>query len=193
MDASDQTQTLLAFFKALGDANRLKIVGLLAREELSVEQLAALLDLRASTVSHHLARLSDAGLVTARAESYYNLYRLETGALEEMSRALLSRETLQEAAAGVDLDAYDHKVIKNYLGPDGHFKQLPTQFKKLQAVLRYVVNVFETGRQYTEKEVNELLSQYHEDTAQLRRELVEQGLMDREGGGGKYWRIAPAD
>ncbi len=189
MDISEQSQELLDFFKALGDANRLKIVGLLAAEERSVEQLAALLDLRPSTVSHHLARLSEAGLVSARPESYYNLYRLETGALEAMARRLLTPAALQDAAAEVDLDAYDRKVIKNYLGPDGRFKQLPVQFKKLQAVLRYVVNVFEPGRRYTEKEVNELLGQYHEDTAQLRRELVEQGLMAREGGGGKYWRV----
>ena len=193
MDASEQNQALLDFFKALADANRLKIIGLLAREELAVEQIAAMLDLRSSTVSNHLSYLTHVGLVSARPQSYYNVYRLEIGALHDMARQLLSQETLQAAAADVDLDAYDHKVIKNYLGPDGHFKQLPTQLKKLQAVLRYVVNVFETGRQYTEKEVNELLSEYHEDTAQLRRELVEQGLMDREGGGGKYWRIAPAD
>ena len=63
--------------------------------------------------------------------------------------APLRRRHLQAAAADVDLDAYDRNVIKNYLGPDGRFKQLPTQLKKLQAVLRYVVNVFETDREYT--------------------------------------------
>lgn len=189
MDVSEQSQALLEFFKALADANRLKIVGLLAREELAVEQIAAILDLRPSTVSNHLSYLTHVGLVSARPQSYYNVYRLEVSALHEMARSLLSQETLQAAAEGVDVDAYDRKVLKNYLGPDGRFKQLPMQFKKMQAVLRYVVNVFEVGRQYTEKEVNELLGQYHEDTAQLRRELVEQGLMAREGGGGKYWRI----
>ena len=193
MDASEQTQALLEFFKALADGNRLKIVGLLAREELAVEQIAAMLDLRPSTVSNHLSYLTHVGLVSARPQSYYNVYRLEIGALHDMARSLLSQETLEAAAENVDVDAYDRKVLKNYLEPDGSIKQLPTQLKKLQAVLRYVVNVFEMGREYTEKEVNELLSRYHEDTAQLRRELVEQGLMAREGGGGKYWRIAPAE
>jgi predicted transcriptional regulator len=191
MHVTERSQTLLEFFKALADANRLKIVGLLAREELAVEQIAAMLDLRPSTVSNHLSYLAHVGLVSARPQSYYNVYRLEIGALHDMARSLLSQETIQAAAEDVDLDAYDRKVIKNYLGSDGRFKALPNQLKKLQAVLRYVVNVFEYGREYTEKEVNELLSQYHEDTAQLRRELVEQGLMAREGGGGKYWRIEP--
>ena len=54
---------LLQFFKALADANRLKMVGLLAQHPRSGEELAALLDLKASTVSHHLSRLAGAGLV----------------------------------------------------------------------------------------------------------------------------------
>jgi DNA-binding MarR family transcriptional regulator len=184
-----QTSELLGFFKALADPSRLKIVGLLAREELAVEQIAAMLDLRPSTVSSHLSYLAHAGLVSARAQSYYNVYRLEIGVLQDMARRLLSSENLQAEAAEVDMDAYDQKVIKNYTGPDGRIKQFPSQFKKMKAILRYVVQVFETGKTYTEREVNALLSRYNDDTATLRRELVEQGLMAREGGGGKYWRV----
>jgi hypothetical protein len=44
------------------------------------------------------------------------------------------------------------------------------------------------GKRYSEKQVNEILSAYHEDTASLRRELVGAKLMQREGGGGEYWR-----
>jgi hypothetical protein len=50
------------------------------------------------------------------------------------------------------------------------------------------VKAFELNKRYSEKKVNEILSQYHEDTASLRRELVGYGLMKREGGGGDYWR-----
>ena len=49
----EQVAELLGFFKALADGNRLKIVGLLAQGEYTVEQLAEMLDLRPSTVSHH--------------------------------------------------------------------------------------------------------------------------------------------
>ena len=94
---------LLEFFKALADANRLKIVGLLAQGEYTVEQMVEMLDLRPSTVSHHLAKLSKAGLVTARSVSYYNVYRLETKVLEEMSRRLLADETLPAVTADVDM------------------------------------------------------------------------------------------
>ena len=67
-------------------------------------------------------------------------------------------------------------------------KSIPAQRKKLEAVLRYVVKAFKVGKRYSEKQVNEILARYHEDTATLRRELVGYGLMKREGGGGEYWR-----
>ena len=52
-------------------------------------------------------------------------------------------------------------------------------------------NRLTSGTRYSEKQVNEILKRYHEDTATLRRELVGFGLMQREGGEGEYWRVAP--
>ncbi len=187
------TEDLLAFYKALADANRLKIVGLLAGHSYSVEELAALLNLRPSTVSHHLAKLAEAGLVSAHTESYYNVYRLEEKALEERTRRLLSREDFSSAVADLDLDTYDRKVIADYTRRDGSLKTIPSQRKKREAVLRYVVRAFEPGKRYSERKVNEMLSRFHEDTASLRRELVSYGLMKREGGGGAYWRVDSGD
>jgi len=183
------SEELVSFYKALADANRLKIVGLLARQAYSVEELAALLELKPSTVSHHLARLAQVGLVSARTESYYNVYRLEEKALEEKTRRLLSRQDFRTAVEDVDLDTYDRKVVSDYTRKDGSLKTIPAQRKKLEAVLRYIVKAFEPGKRYSEKQVNKVLGQYHEDTTSLRRELVGFGLMKREGGGGEYWRI----
>jgi predicted transcriptional regulator len=180
---------LLTFFKALADANRLKILGLLAGQDLTVEQLAELLDLRASTVSHHLSRLSEAGLVSARAESYYNIYHLETKEIETIAKQLLSEDTLPAIASDVDLDAYDRKVVSGYTTPDGRLKTIPSQRKKLEAVLGYIVQAFKPGMTYSEREVNQILSRFHDDTATLRRELVGFGLLERAGGGGEYWRV----
>ena len=180
---------LVTFFKALADANRLKIVGLLAEKSYSVEELAALLNLKPSTVSHHLSRLAEAELVTARTESYYSVYKLDQSVLEEKARTMFSQNELSSVVADVDADAYDNKVIKDYSKRDGSLKTLPAQRKKLDAILRYVVKAFEVGKRYSEKRVNEILAGYHEDTATLRRELVGAGLMQREGGGGEYWRV----
>ena len=182
-------EELLKFMKALSDANRLKILGLLAKENLSVEQLAEILDLRPSTVSHHLSRLAEVGLVSARAESYYNIYQMEPKALEQVAQRLLSRELLPSAIADVDLDAYDRKMVANYSKPDGRLKDLPAQRKKLDAVLRHIVRAFEPGLRYSEKEVNELLARFHDDTATLRRELIGARLLARSSSGGEYWRV----
>jgi predicted transcriptional regulator len=189
MEDNAYVDELLAFFKALSDANRLKIVALLAKEPLSVEQMADMLGLSSSTVSHHLARLSGVGLVSARAEGYYSVYQLELDALNAMSQRLLSKETLPAIAADVDMDAYERKVLTTYLSPDGRLKAFPSQEKKERAVLRHIVQAFEVGHPYPEKEVNQILLRFNEDTATLRRRLVGLGFMQREGGGGAYWRV----
>jgi predicted transcriptional regulator len=188
MDEPNSSDELLFFFKALADPNRLKIIGLLAKEPLSVEQMAEMLNIHSSTVSHHLSRLTKVGLVSARAEGYYSIYQFETKALEQMAQRLLSKETVEAAAADVDLDAYDRKVLKSYLTADGRLKDFPAQQKKLEAILRYVVQEFQPGERYSEKQVNEILARFNPDTARLRRNLVEFRLMDRQGGGGEYWR-----
>lgn len=182
-------EELLNFFKALSDANRLKIVGLLAQGPSSGEQLAEMLHLHPSTVSHHLNRLSRSGLVSAKAEGYYNVYQLETKVLESMSRRLLEKGTLPEVTEQIDINAYDRKVLQTFITPEGRLKDFPAQQKKLEVILRHIVQAFDLGVKYSEKEVNEILSGFNEDTARLRRNLVEFKLMSREGGGGAYWRI----
>jgi hypothetical protein len=54
---------------------------------------------------------------------------------------------------------------------------------------QYLASKFESGVTYTEKEVNTLLNQYHTfgDPALLRRELFENGLIDRMRDGSAYW------
>lgn len=183
------SEELVSFFKALADPSRLKIVGLLARQPYSVEELAALVGLKPSTVSHHLSKLAEVGLVHARTDSYYNVYQLNKDALDEKARSIFTNDDLNASIADVDLSAYDQKVMADYTRKDGSLKTIPAQKKKLEAVLRYVVEGFEKGKRYSEKRVNEILKGYHEDTATLRRELVGFKLMQREGGGGEYWRV----
>ena len=182
---SPNDEQLLTFFKALADANRLKIVGLLSQHPYSVEQLAALLNLRSPTVSHHLKMLSEAGLVTAKAESYYNLYQLESGVLEQIARNLAMQDRLPNMAAEVDLQAYDRKVLHDILQPDGKLKIIPAQRKKREVILRYILKEFKPGERYTEAQVNEILARFHEDTATLRREMIAYRMMRRAEG--LYW------
>jgi hypothetical protein len=188
MNTSDQNEELLNFFKALADANRLKIIGLLAHQPLTVEQLASLLRLGPSTTSHHLSKLAKARLVSARPSGHYYEYSLQTDLLQEMAQRLLSRETLPRLSEAIDLDAYDRKVLEAFTGPDGRITAFPSQEKKFLVLLRHVQQAFEPGKRYSEKQVNEILSRFNDDTASLRRGLIEYGFMGRVDGGSEYWR-----
>ncbi len=187
-----RNDVLLTFFKALADANRLTIVGLLAQRPHTVEQLAAILGVESPTVSHHLRRLARANLVEAKAEGYYSVYSLRLEYIQETARSLLGAETLPTLAAHADTDAYDRKVLDTFVAKDGTFLKIPAQRKKFLVLVRHTLEAFEPGRTYTEREMNEILSRYHEDTALLRRALVDEGFMDREGGGGRYWIVETA-
>jgi DNA-binding transcriptional ArsR family regulator len=188
MDQSHFDQ-LLRFFKVLGEPNRLKIVGLLARKPHTVEQLAAAIGVGDSTVSHHLTRLSDAGLVTAKAESYYSVYSLRTDVLAEMAKDLLHEVAPPHPAADAAEEEFERKVLATFTTPDGRITAFPVQEKKYLVLLRHVLKAFEHGVRYPEKRVNQILKNFNEDTARLRRSLVEHRFMAREGGGGKYWRL----
>lgn len=189
MNDQETHSELLTFFKALSDSNRLKIIGLLARDEQSVEQLASLLEISVSTTSHHLSILSEVGLVSARPAGHYYYYSLQTEILKTMAEKLLKPENLPNLSNYVDSDAYDKKVLAAFLDGSGRIKAFPAQDKKFQVILRHVVKAFEVGKRYQEKEVNEILSRFNDDTASIRRGMVEYKLMDRQGGGGEYWRI----
>ncbi len=183
---------LLAFFKALADANRLRVVGLLAHGPHTVEQLAAALGVGSSTVSHHLRRLSDVGLVHAKAEGPYSVYALDTAPLHDLSQRLLGDDALPDLAGDADLDAFDRKVLATFVGPDGRFTAFPTQAKKSLVLVRHALQAFETGVTYSEKQVNELLLRFSDDTARLRRAFVDHGFMQRTPDGSRYWRVPDA-
>lgn len=55
-------------------------------------------------------------------------------------------------------------------------------------ILNYLINAFEVGRVYTEKEINAILKRFNEDVSGLRRDLVDAGLLARERDGSRYWR-----
>ena len=130
MTSSPHAVNLVEFFKVLGEPNRLRIVGLLSQRAYTVEQLAAALGVSASTVSHHLARLTRAGLVTSRSESYYNLYSLQTGALSGMAKELLAQAQPARPASEQELSDFDRKVLATFTTSDGRIKAFPMQERK---------------------------------------------------------------
>jgi predicted transcriptional regulator len=189
METNELNTRLLAFFKALSDENRLKIIGLLALNDFSVEKLAETLNLSVSTTSHHLSKLSKSGLVTARPEGHFYFYSLNSDAIRSMSESLLQKETLPGLSEGTSEEAFERKVMAAFTDSEGRIIAFPEKEKKLLVILRYAVSAFEMGKRYSEKEVNETLLRFNKDTAFLRRSFIEYKLMGREGGGREYWRL----
>jgi DNA-binding transcriptional ArsR family regulator len=83
--AADQASTLL---KALANRHRLIVICQLIENERSVGELAALLKLRNSTVSQHLALLRKDGLVTARRDGQTIWYSISSAPARELVRTL---------------------------------------------------------------------------------------------------------
>ena len=186
--APDDLRTLLVYLKTLADQTRLRILGLLAAEKRSVEELAALLDLKPSTVSWHLARLKEIGLVEMRAQGNTHIYRMNGKGLGRINTLLAAPERVT-MIGNVEADAWERKVLRDFL-EDGRLREIPAYRKKRRIILRWLATQFEMGRVYPEREVNEIIQRYHPDTATLRRELVGEKLLAREHGA--YWRTPPA-
>jgi hypothetical protein len=87
-----------------------------------------------------------------------------------------------------DFDDKSRKLLKAFLTRDGGIRLIPPQ-PNLQVVLKYLIQFFEFDANYTEKEVNTIIRRFNEDTASLRRELVEAGMLARESDGSRYWRM----
>ena len=185
----DRTETLLAFFKAMANESRLRIVGLLSTRERSVQELARLLDLSEPTVSHHLHVLKEIGLVTARAEGVVRWHALDVDALSLMNRSLLEPGSVSSLAPRTG-DA-DSRVLSAFIEANGHIKSIPASRRKRYVILKWLVNKFEEGQRYPEAAVNEAIQQHHWDSATLRRELVGHRMMAREKS--IYWRLPERD
>ncbi|AUT02205.1 ArsR family transcriptional regulator [Nostoc sp. CENA543] len=193
----EQFQTLLQFFKALADESRLKILGILANQECSVEELAALMQLKEPTVSHHLAKLRELNLVTMRPEGNSRIYQLDSEVLQRISKEIFTTEQLASVIEDVDTEAWESKVLKNYLEIEQtstamvqRLKEIPASRKKRLVILKWLANKFESGVNYSEHDVNDILKTYHPDYATLRRELIGYHLMQRDNG--VYWRVTEA-
>ena len=186
--------TLVAFFKAMANESRLRIVGLLAERERSVQELAALLELKEPTVSHHLAALKALGLVSARAEGVTRWHALRLETLTALNRGLLDQKggrlSPHVSAAAAEAGDWETKVLAAFVDAKGALTNIPASRRKRQIVLDWLAGEFEPGRRYKEAEVNEILQRRHWDCATLRRELIGCGLMAREAG--VYWRTAKA-
>jgi DNA-binding HxlR family transcriptional regulator len=178
----------ITVLKALADETRLELLHLLKEHSRYGEELAAQLKLTPSTVSFHLNKLEQAGLVRREKDQYYILYSLNEELLETPVREFVSFTDELAGLHDTRLEAYKRKVLSTFMR-GGRVKQLPTQKKKRLIVLEAFAHRFLPGRTYSETEVNETIEEGYADYCTIRRELVDEGYFARERQ--NYTRITP--
>lgn len=159
--------------KAIADETRLRILGLLADQDHSGKQLADALELTAPTISHHMRRLIDAGVVSEQRDAQRHVYSLNA----ELLRTVRSTGGPAKTP-GEDSRA---RTLRHFF-KDGRLVSIPAGRKQRVIVLQFLLEQFDHGREYPEREVNDLLGSYNQDYATLRRELVDYGYLVRDKG-----------
>lgn len=179
----DNARELARMLKVIADETRLRILGLLAEHPYVGKDLSATLGLSAPTVSHHMRKLVDAGIVIATSDAQMQRYELNSDLLLDMRRKPVSESSgqHQQETGTSDEDAYRAKVMRNFF--DGErLMSIPAKRKQRVIVLQHLLKRFDPNRTYPEPEVNDLLRSAFDDVATLRRELVDYGFMTRERG-----------
>ena len=178
----------IRLFKCLSDKSRLQILKSLAIEDMYVERLAERLDITAPTVSFHLKKLADAGAVVSYKSQYYTMYALKKDIFETSILEIL-QEKSDEAEVQARRDAeYRQKVI-NIFFEYGKLKAIPAQQKKKRVILEVIAQTFEYDRIYSEREVNIIIADFHDDFCTIRRDMISEHLLERDAKG--YWRVRP--
>ena len=173
---------VLDFVKAMASVERLRVIGALVRGRATQAEIAEQLHVPLGDVFQHLAFLTHVGVVREEEACY----ELNEKAIETLARGQFEGKGPQYEEQPEDV----RKVLKAYLNPDGTIRQLPQEGRKMEIILHFILDAFPFDVTFTEKEVNTILRRFHLDTATLRRNLIDYGLMAREGDGSKYWRLS---
>jgi hypothetical protein len=155
----------------LADEDRLRVFAAVALGARTIEDAARTAGLGETVVRNALPRLVQAGVIEQR-----DGLRVSKEALQAAAR-----ERTPKRRGADDATAEEQRVLRNFV-VDGRLVRLPARYEQKRVVLGYLARRFDAARAYDEREVNALLRDFHEDTAALRRYLVDEGLLERSGG-----------
>ena len=155
---------------------------------LSDQEIAVRLGISASTVRHHKFTFREKA---KQAKLYLSLYEL---ALESPISDKDSLIPIHEGAKMVD-DRYiitkeeREKILSTVFSSLSPLKLkiFSAKEKKKIVTLQKIMEQFETGIIYPEKEINRILKDIYEDYPTLRRYLIEYGFMERSPDCHDYW------
>jgi biotin operon repressor len=190
-----EIRALRRFFSALADEDRLRMLRMVSHDAYPLSDLAHVLNLDEATISDHAQALRAVGVLNIKHEGSTYSYHLNTPMLNRMLVLSAELASVPEDEPDQDLSWIDQAELEDEdrdilrgICEGHHLSQIPAKQKKLMPVLRYLTQRFEPGRQYTEREVNDIIRQLHDDYVTLRRLLIDFHFLDRHSGGSVYWR-----
>jgi hypothetical protein len=164
----------------LADGDRRRVTAALVLGASTLDEVKGATGLTTRAVGRALTRLVDAELVVRDDDGRHWV-------VEDAFRqaAIAAAPTDKPEAFDAPEDAA--RVLRAFVRGQ-RLVSIPSHHSKRLIVLDYVAQSFEPGRRYNEREVNATLARWFDDVASLRRYLVDEGLLEREPGGGAYWR-----
>ncbi len=175
----DREQTLLQFFQALSERDRLLIMGQLALTPRGVTELSNDLGIEQMALERHLQVLSKLGLTEELSDGRLTINH---AGLNEL------RQTVFRQSGKPKKPKTEREKVLAAFFEDGKVTSMPVQHKRKLIVLRELLQDVEPGRTYQEKELNQLIAERYQDFCTVRRYWVDLGYMERHDG---YYRLLP--
>lgn len=171
-----QLKLLLHFFKATGQAERLRVLGGLACQPTTALELGQQLGLKETAVNHHLRILQQAGLVKAEGNELNPTFSFDQAGLAHLQAVLDGR--VHPASA-------EEQLLQRYV-QDDQLQAIPNKAEDLSVILAWLGSKFEPNRRYTEQEVTDLVGRHYHKPLILRRLLADHRFLRQTGR--QYWR-----
>jgi len=166
----------------MADPARRRVVAALILGATTTADVREATGLDARAAGRALSRLVDADLVVRDEKGFHYLVEEAFG---HAARAAAPTADAAQPDEHGDATPEVARVLRAFVR-DGRLLSIPTVRAKRLVILDLLAQEFEPGRRYSERRVNTILGRWHEDTAALRRYLVDEEFMEREAG--EYWR-----
>jgi DNA-binding transcriptional ArsR family regulator len=163
-----------ALLHALAEPDQIRLMASLLDHARSVDELSAALELPAATIGPLLQALGKTGLLTTERQGHQRRYRIDSAALAELARSEGDSEGED------DRNRPPAEIAAFFRG--NWLERMPAQRSRQLQVLVWLINDFETERDYGEAEVNRIIGRRHADYATIRRAFVDEGFMTRAAG-----------
>lgn len=171
--------------RLLLDHDRLAIAGALASRAMTTDEVVAASGRDRRAVLTAIGDLRAAGLVANDGDRY----AIDAAALRTAAKAAAEQEIPMDPVIGFGMTDDERRVLARYFS-GRNLTEIPSTRAKRLVLLQRLALEFDVGRRYTEREVNDVLFEFHPDWSALRRYLVDEGFLDREHADGDnvYWR-----